>query len=186
MKPARASGKWLFIIETEVRESNNPNRPPGMVCSSFIDLSNRDLAGRHIAGFVTAVHGYDPERLPKDSPVAPWVEPATGRQMQWGEYAAHAAHDNNPWAGREVGCTVTTIDTKAGDDFSLHKWKPAATMVVGPMRAAAAPVAPQAAAPGASWGVAPGAPPPAAPQMAAPATPNWGAPPAQGWGQPGR
>jgi hypothetical protein len=173
-KPAR-SGKMLYIIEVEIVESNNPNRPPGMRCACFIDMSNRDLAGRHLAGFITAVHGFDPMKLPKDMPTAPWVEPATGRQMQWGEYAAYSIQDSNPWAGRPVGCRVTTIEKKDGDDFSLHTWSPAATMVVGPMRPMMQPQMP--AAPQMPQG---------APAAAPAATPNWGTPPAQGWGQPGR
>jgi hypothetical protein len=182
---ASRAGKSLYIIETEILQSNNPARPPGMHCSSFIDLSNRDTAGRHLAAFVTAIHGYDPTQLPKETPVAPWVEQATGRQMTWAEYAKHSIHDSNPWAGREIGCNVQSIETKAGNDFSLHTWIPASKQVIGAMMAPApvVPTPPAANLPG-GFAVVPG--PGQMPGQGAPGQAPWGAPPPQGWGQPGR
>jgi hypothetical protein len=164
LRVATAQRKPLYVIETEILESNQPLRPAGMRCVSMIDLANVDLRGRNIAGFLSAVFGHDPTTLQKDSTVTPWDG------QTWGEYAAWSVREDNPLAGREVGCRVQPIKTKAGGDFSLHVWVPMQLMTV-PARArqqsfAAVPPPPQP--PGAAPGgfATPGGftPPGAAPQ----------------------
>jgi hypothetical protein len=169
------AGKALFIIESDILESNNPMSPAGLRVSSFIDMSNMDTRGRHISAFITAVHGFDPSSLPKESPVAPWQDQQTGQSMPWDYYALQAVHDTNPWQGREVGVNVQTIKTQAGRDFSLHTWVPAQGMVVP----AAAPV--QQAAPAAQPEQQQATPP--TQQAAQPAQGGqWNGPPNQGGG----
>jgi hypothetical protein len=172
-------GKALYIIESDITASNNPLSPVGMRVSSFIDMSNMDTRGRHIASFVTATHGYDPSTLPKDSPNAPWADPQTSQQMPWDYYAMQSVHDTNPWQGREVGVHVQTIKTQAGRDFSLHTWVPIQSM--GELVAAAQPV-PEAAPQQQE------APQQQPPQQQPPQSGNWGGPPNQGgnWGGQGR
>jgi hypothetical protein len=120
----RGRNKPFYVIEVEVVESNQPRRPVGMRCSCFIDLTNVDLRGRNISGFISAVYGVDPTTLVKDSTTTPW----DGKE--WGDYANWSVGGTNPFAGMKVGCRVQTIETKAGNDFSAHNWVPYAQMVV--------------------------------------------------------
>ncbi len=177
-KQSRA-GKMLYIIETDVMASNNPMRPVGLRVSSFIDMSNMDTRGRHIAGFTAAIYGVDPESLPKESPNAPWVDQQTGQAMAWSHYAEMSIHDSNPWQGIELGCHVQTVPTNAGGTFSLHTWVPAGKMVIPAAAPAAAPLPAQTGAP-AGWNgqqqVLPGGPPagalPAGPPQPPPGGPQ--------------
>lgn len=173
----RGRQKPFYIIEHEVIESNVPSRPPGMRCCSFIDLSNKDMRGKNVTGFLCAVFGVDPTQLPKDSVVAPWVDQNAGRNVEWAEYANWSVQENNPLAGAQVGCRVVTVQTQAtGDDFSVHQWVPMSLMTIGPVvqRAPKQPQLPSGPAPAgaANWG------PPGAGQM--PQQPQGG-----GWGPPG-
>ena len=195
-KPAR-SGKQLYITEVRITASNVAARPVGMECSCFIDMGNMDMRGKNLSALASAVYGFDPKKLPKDSVIAPWNDPQYQRPLRWDEYALMSIGDNQPWVGREVGCHVTTIDTKGGGEFSLHEWAPAEGFVIP----APAPQVQQAAPPpGAQLGqqpyIPPGQSPPAgwAPAQQPPATvaaptPGWtppGAPPggvAGPWGQ---
>lgn len=176
----RGRSKPFYIIEHEVIESNVPSRPPGMRCCSFIDLSNKDMRGKNVTGFLCAVFGVDPTQLPKDSAVAPWVDQNAGRNVEWAEYANWSVQENNPLAGAQVGCRVQTTQTQAGDDFSVHNWTPLAMMTIGPVVQPRAPrqqqpQLPQGPAPAGAgnWG------PPGAGQM-----PAGGAPQGGGWGPP--
>jgi hypothetical protein len=151
-KPSR-QGKQFYIIETEIRQSSNPERPPGMRCASFIDLSNVDTRGTHMAQFISAIYGYDFRQVPAASRLAPWVDPQSGQQMDWSYYGEMSVHDSQPWRGIEVGVHVETINTKANTPYSLHQWMPAAQTVVG-APAAASPT--PGGAPAQQWAPPPG------------------------------
>jgi hypothetical protein len=154
----RGRSKAMFIIESEVLETNNTECPPGSRRSSFIDLTNADMRGKNIAGFLAAVFGVEPTTLAKGSTTTPW----DGRT--WTEYAAWSASEQNPLAGRKVDAFVQTIQTQEGSDFSAHNWSPAGTLTMQPpisipsaSKTQRAPAGPQGAAPGftppgfASW-----------------------------------
>lgn len=178
----RKDKKPFYLIETEVVESNVPARPTGMRCTSMIDLSNADMRGKNITGFLCAVFGYDPTVLPKDSLMAPWVDPNARRNVEWAEYANWSVQENNPLAGAMVGCRVTTIQTVGtGDDFSVHQWIPMALMIIGPMQVArpSSSALPQGPAPAGAQNWGPPAGPGGTVQAPAPAA-AWGPPPAQG------
>jgi hypothetical protein len=213
LKRNRKNGKWNLILEHLIEQSNQPLRPAGMMCSSFIPLG-MDMSGVNWSAYVAAIHGVQPTALPKNSIVAPWPDAQYGRPLSWDEYGQLATADNNPWAGRKVGCAIMKIQTGAGDDFPRHDWTPAAEMVIPQRQQAPAPPqqafgAPQAAftqppmaipqqafgappqpAPGAPWGGpqggAPQAPPQGfqqAPQQTFGAPPQPGAPGAPWGGQ---
>lgn len=164
----RGRQKPLFVIEASILESSNPERPVGMICACFIDMSNRDTRGKHVTGFIAAVYGTEPTSLPKDSTTTPWDN------QPWSSYASWITSEQNPFKGKQVGCRVNVVKTKAADDFSLHTWVPFASMKVAQTRyaAAQAPVLAGAGfqAPAPQPGVAPQgwAGPAAAPQAALP------------------
>ena len=160
--------KMFYIIEAEIQESNQPDRPPGMVCSVFIDLGNRDTGPKHLAGFLASVFGYDPLQLPKDSPVAPWADPS-GQAPSWESVAQASIDPSQPLVGRELGCTVVQIKTGQGKPWSLHTWSPIGNFVIPP---SVPPLLfPNPVKGGAPAGVAPppgwGPPPAGAPQVMA-------------------
>jgi hypothetical protein len=118
VRPSR-KGKLLYIIEIIVAQSTNPSRPAGMKCSAFIDLSNEDMRDKHMKQFIAAALGSDPQLEVHKGPVAP-----DGRA--WDQNAVESYAENQPWKGRSIGCRVTTVETKKGDDFTRHDWIPTA------------------------------------------------------------
>ncbi len=165
------SGKSFFVAEVEVLESNVPSRPAGITCSYFVDLSNIDTRGRHMAGFLASVFGVDPGTLKKDSTTTPW----DGRT--WTEYAGWSVSEANPLAGRKVGCRVQEIAKKDGDPFSLHTFSPYETMIIPAVRTVTPKVEP-APADLARMGVGGGAPGFMAPPPMPGAAPQGFGPPA--------
>jgi len=159
----RGRQKPYYIIEVLIEESNQPQRPVGMTCSCFIDLTNTDMRGKNISGFIAAAYGVDPTTLEKDSTATPWDG------QEWGEYAQWSAGDANPFAERKIGCRVMTTITKNNTEFSVHNWVPYDMMVI-PARTFAQPraVLPQPGIPATGFGqtgaFTPPAPPGAAPQ----------------------
>lgn len=179
----RGRSKPNYIVEVDILESNQPQRPAGMRCVCFIDIHNADTRGKHLCGLICAIYGYDPLTLPKDSAVAPWTDLINGQQVNvpWDQYIQWSCSDQNPFANRKVGCTVRTIETAQGNDFSLHNWKPFDTMIIPAAAPFAVAAAARVAAP-ATPAMAPGgfAPPPGAP------APGFGPPAGQqpGFGAP--
>ncbi len=119
-RPAR-SGKALYIIEADVLETNDPGLPPGTRTSSFIDMSNADMRGANIARFVSALFGWNPSSLPKNSDQAPWPDAQTGQHRTWTDYAHESVADTNPWGGRDIGCRT---EMNAKRTFTNHNWAP--------------------------------------------------------------
>jgi hypothetical protein len=128
----RGRGKPNYIVEVDILESNQPQRPPGMRCVCFIDITNADTRGKHLCGLISSIYGYDPLTLPKDSAVAPWTELVNGQQVNvaWADYIQWSCSEQNPFANRKVGCNVRTTETAAGNDFSLHTWIPYDKMII--------------------------------------------------------
>lgn len=131
-KRTRQSNKPNYIVEAEIMESNQPERPPGMICSIFIDLGNPDTGFRHLAAFLASVYGYEPTKLPKDSQTAPWNDEATGHPAEWMATAMRSIQADQPFVGHEVGCHVTQIILGNGKPWSLHTWVPISALTVPP------------------------------------------------------
>lgn len=186
-----------YLIEVKVLESNVPDRPTGFQAVIFIDMSNRDMFGKHVCALIASVFGTDPMTLPKNSQTPPW-DP----QQPWSGYIGWSVSEQNPFAKKQIFCNVTSVWTQKNTPFTLHTFSPiglkqiSAVRQVGPafeasqqrqqgMQAAAG--APAGAAPGGF--VMPGAPAGAnpfgggAPGFAAPMA-QPGMPP-QGFGAPG-
>ena len=190
-KNLRSGGKAI-IVEADILESNQPQRPAGTAASVFL-MQGQDMSGINTTAFIAAVFGVDPVKLPKNSLAAPWVDPRAGRSLTWTEYAMESIRDDNPWKDRKVACSVVATTKKNGDPFSRHDWQPYDTMVIRERAApasVAAPAYPAPATPPVVWGQQPlpGAPAPGAwgqqPQPGAAAQPPGPPPlPAQ-WNQP--
>jgi hypothetical protein len=125
-------GKTFFALEVTVNATNNPRHPPTSQATVFIDLGNEDMRGRHLSRLVCSVHGFDPQSLPKDTPVAPWSDQQTGQQMPWAHYLSQAVSEQNPWQGAEVGTYSKNIVTGRGNPFTVHHWRPAALTEIPP------------------------------------------------------
>lgn len=120
----RGRQKPYYVVEVLIEESNQPQRPVGMMCSCFTDATNVDMRGKNICGFLSAAFGVDPTTLEKDSLTTPWDGQA------WADYVPWSYSDENPLAERRVGCRVQTTTTKAGNPFSVHNWVPYDMMIV--------------------------------------------------------
>lgn len=152
----RGRQKPYYIIEVQIEESNQPQRPVGMTCSCFIDLTNTDMRGKNISGFISAVFGVDPTTLEKDSAATPWDG------QEWGAYAQWSVAEDNPLAERKIGCRVMTTITKNNTEFSVHNWVPYDMMIV-PARVFAQPQPRPVAVPAAGFGQTGAFTPPAPP-----------------------
>jgi len=104
-------GDDLFIVETKILESDNAERRVGGSCSWVVNLKHEPALG-NIKGFIAAANGIDPtNKAEVDSQV--------------NEEAVEAAcHADNPLEGIIIDLEATEIKTKAGGDFTLHKWSP--------------------------------------------------------------
>jgi hypothetical protein len=99
----------LFIVETEILESDNEKRKVGMSCSWVVKMS-QDAALGNIKGFVAACMGEDAE----------------DENIDWESECECAVDDENPLAGTEVDLECVDITTRDGNPFTLHKWSTAA------------------------------------------------------------
>jgi len=104
-------GDDLFIVETKILQSDNAERRPGGSCSWVVNLKHEPSLG-NIKGFIAAANGIDPNNKGEvDSQV--------------NEEAVEAAcHADNPLEGIIIDLEATEIKTKAGGDFTVHKWTP--------------------------------------------------------------
>lgn len=107
-------GDAFFIVEAEIIESNNPQRPVGMKCSQVIKMS-QDAALGNIKAFLAAANGID---IDADGAMQVVQEEITE------EVAELAVHASNPLAGIELKLQCTQIKTQAGNDFTRHDWRP--------------------------------------------------------------
>ena len=101
----------LFIVKTEILESDNPERKVGMQASWSVNFKH-DAALGNIKGFVAACNGIDPAD-----------ETAVNAEVNE-EVCDYAVSEDNPLAGVEVNLTCVNKKTKADKDFTLHLWEP--------------------------------------------------------------
>ena len=97
----------LFIVEAAILESDNPNRKKGTGASWVVNLK-QDAALGNIKGFLRAANGEDPH----DEDVV-----VTEEEVEF------ACSEENPLAGVVMGLECVATKTRAGGDFTLHKWQ---------------------------------------------------------------
>lgn len=154
----------LFVVETEILESDCPELRPRTKCSQVINLSKHDSGGGNVKAFIAAALDISP----------------TDESVNWVELCEAAASEANPLKGTEMGLICALTKTKAGGDFTLHQWSfistPEGALSVSTAASfAAAPAAPRTAAPAAPAAprAAAAPPPPAVAAPAPPATKAW-------------
>lgn len=108
----------LFIVECVILTSNNDLRKPGTTCSWVVKMS-QDAALGNIKGFMAAINGIDPN----DDGA---IEEQIGDDLE--ELCETAVSDDNPLEDENIDLEVVNIKTREGNDFSLHKWKPAGSI----------------------------------------------------------
>lgn len=104
----------LIIAECEILESDNPQRKVGSKPSWVVNLK-QDAALGNIKGFLAACLGIDPSD-----------EEAVNEQVTEDFCEEAVDEDENPMGGVVVGLEAVDIKTRAGGDFTLHKWSPVA------------------------------------------------------------
>jgi hypothetical protein len=108
-----------FIIETEILESDNPERPAGCKPSQVIvfkpDIIETQMGD--VKQFIGAVLGIEDA----DSYV-----PEDGQDLDsfWEEALEGAIGDDQPCAGVKLRLNCTNRATKAGGNFTKHVWSP--------------------------------------------------------------
>ena len=102
----------LFIVEAKILESDNKDRKVGSSCSWVVNLK-QDAALGNIKGFVAAANGIDP------------TDEDTVNKEVTEEAVEYVCSDDNPLKDVELNLECTAIKTRAGGDFTLHKWSPA-------------------------------------------------------------
>jgi len=174
-----------FISEFEVLESDNPVHPIGSKGTFFVKMANPQQGFSNIKEMVVAILGFDisnPEHLRQ---IERDLSPQLANLMTALETQGTAV-----LGGRDtVSVECRIIQTKAGNDFTLHVWSPwtpppgwtpAPTPATAqmPQRTAAQPATAPQGYPAAY------APPAFAPPALAPQAVPQGAPPAQSAGGP--
>lgn len=101
----------VFIVECEIKESNNEERKPGGRASWVVNLKH-DAALGNIKGFVAAANGIDP------------TNEAEVNEEVTAEAVELVCSDDNPLEGVEVMLEATNIKTRDNRDFTLHQWTP--------------------------------------------------------------
>jgi hypothetical protein len=105
-------GAMLYIIECEVIESNNAERPPGCKPAQIISMAY-DAAFRNIKEFIAACNGISPTR-----------ERERANNAVDEEAATYSVDESNPLGGTRLYLTCTEITTRSGNPFTLHQWEP--------------------------------------------------------------
>jgi len=94
----------MFVVETEILESNVDELRPGTKCSQVINLSKHDSAPGNIKAFMCAALDVKADEITEDE-----VELAVSEE--------------NPLKGTIMGLVCTTTKTKRNTDFTLHQWR---------------------------------------------------------------
>lgn len=129
-------GENMFVIETEIVESDNAERRPGTKCSQVINLSKHESAPGNIKGFMAAALDVPADHITEDE-------------------CDLACSEANPLAGTIMRLTCTITKTRRNTDFTIHQWA-FLSEPEGASKLHVPPPAPRTAA-------APAAPPPPAP-----------------------
>ena len=101
----------LFFVECQIHWSDNPERKAGTKASWVVNFK-QDAALGNIKGFVAATQGIDPA---DNNAVNEAIDV---------EVCEYAVDGDNPLAGTKLSLQCTNIVTRAGNDFTLHRWEP--------------------------------------------------------------
>jgi len=105
-------GKDMFIINGKIVTSNNPQRPPGTVCSQIITITGNLSALGNIKGFMAAAYRLDTD---SESDMALITEEAVEEAVKSGALN-----------GMVLDLTCSTTLTRAKNEFTVHSWRPVA------------------------------------------------------------
>jgi hypothetical protein len=105
----------LFIIECEIVESDNPNRPPGMECSQVIVIKPDTPAMGNVLAFIAASQGIDPYNTANKELIKKEITEA---------FCEYVVTKENPLGGKRLRLKCAPIKTKADTDFTVHYWGP--------------------------------------------------------------
>lgn len=108
----------FFVVETELIESNNPDRPEGSTCSWMV-MFKHDAALGNIADFCRA--GLFAYAVQNDAdPGVPSYEKVEVDDAS----AEQICGEENPLAGVILTVEAVNVKTKAGRDFTRVSWRP--------------------------------------------------------------
>lgn len=99
----------LFIVECEIIESTNEDRPAGTSASWVVNFK-QDAALGNIKGFIGAANGLEDE--------------ASINAEVTEEVCEYVVSDDNPLAGTVLLLEATDVKTRAGNPFTKHAWAP--------------------------------------------------------------
>jgi len=106
----RLGGGKLFIVETTVDESDNPNIKPGEH-RNWVQSFSIPSALPRIKSFIGSAYGLCPQRQLKD--INTKITAAICNEV---------VGPNNPLRGKKLLLTCVSKNTKAGKEFVQHVW----------------------------------------------------------------
>lgn len=121
-------GKLLWIIETLVNESNNPDIKVGSHYSQVIDINNM-MGFPNIKGFIAAATGFDASKYDNEELNAEiceaWKE-LVGKDIELEEICEYVSGEDQPLtaADTELDLECINVLTKEKRDFTKHIWRP--------------------------------------------------------------
>ena len=98
-----------FIVEFKVIDSTNPTNPAGSSAAWFRDFKYKESAQAAIKEFLGAIL-----KKPKAE-----VDPVARALL------IEAVGESNPLEGATLKCETFMVKTRAGKDFTMHKWSAA-------------------------------------------------------------
>ena len=102
----------LLIIETLVLESDNADRPAGSCPSQVINFKH-DAALGNVKAFVAAGLGLDATK-----------DEAEVNAQVTGDLCNQVCSDDQPFAGLVLNLSAVNIETREGNEFTIHNWSP--------------------------------------------------------------
>lgn len=119
--------KDLVIIEAEILESDVPARPKGSRWSQVMNFTDHEAAPGNFKQFICATMGVDADdddaveeldkkHMPKGG------SPGDGIQYLCDAAVEEKGKDANPLAGFVMPLVCANVQTKAGGDFTTHRW----------------------------------------------------------------
>lgn len=109
LKKARTKRNF-YLVEFTILESDNEERPAGMTVTWMTDVDN-DMGPINIKRFLAAAAGIDPNSEEANKEITSKV-------------AMLSVSSDQPLAGAQIYVNVQTVTTKAGSNFSEHRWQP--------------------------------------------------------------
>lgn len=118
----------FFIAEGKVIQSDVDERPPGVTAAWTQRMNGttpgaKGVAFGNILEFIAAVLQVKGAGKISDLVTAAWAQ-AVGQSATVQEIAEALVSGDNPFRGAMVSLTTSNITTKAGKDFTVHKWSP--------------------------------------------------------------